>query len=102
MPGDDWSDTTFEMASDDASDDAYEIVDVGPAEEIPAEWRTGAIYTLELPARCPHCREPIRTLRALRLVRTQVTFTSPLPRAGRVLVCPLCERIISAELSGIL
>ena len=93
---------TFEMASNDPAEDAYEIVDVQSAEEIPAEWQAGAIYTLELPARCPHCREPIRTLRVLRLLRTQVTFTSPLPRSGRVLVCPLCERIVSAELSGIL
>jgi len=102
MPNAHWSDTKFEMAPNDSSDDAYEIADVEPAGEIPAEWQSGAIYTLELPARCPHCREPIRTLRVLRLLRTQVTFTSPLPRAGRVLVCPLCERIISAELSGIL
>ncbi len=49
-----------------------------------------------------HCREPIRSLRVLRLTRTQVSFTSPLPRGGRALVCPLCERIISAELSGLL
>jgi hypothetical protein len=36
------------------------------------------------------------------MLRTQVTFTSPLPRAGRALICPSCERIVSAELSGIL
>ena len=69
---------------------------------IPTEWTNGAIYTLEQAVRCPHCREPIRTLRVVRMLRTQVTFTSPLPRAGRALVCPLCERIVSAELSGIL
>jgi phage FluMu protein Com len=72
------------------------------AEDVPTEWQAGAIYTLEAPVKCPHCREVIRTLRAVRLLRTQVTFTSPLPRAGRVLVCPQCEKILSAELSGIL
>jgi hypothetical protein len=71
-------------------------------DETLGEWQAAAVYTLELPARCPHCREPIRTLKVLRLTRTQVTFTSSLPRGGRVIVCPLCERIVSAELSGIL
>ena len=82
-------------------DEAYEISPEGGA-EIPAEWQSVAVYTIELPCRCPHCREPIRELRALRLTRGQVAFTSTLPRGGRVLVCPLCERIVSAELSGIL
>ena len=89
------------MAADN-NDDAYVIPDDVNVDETLGEWQAAAVYTLELPARCPHCREPIRTLRVLRLTRTQVTFTSPLPRGGRVLVCPLCERIISAELSGIL
>jgi hypothetical protein len=88
--------------ADRDDDDAYVLPDVGEVEASLGEWQSAAVYTLELPARCPHCREPIRTLRVLRLSRTQVAFTSPLPRAGRVLVCPLCERIISAELSGIL
>ena len=79
----------------------FDIGDVA-AEEVPTEWQVGAIYTLEAPVKCPHCREVIRTLRAVRLLRTQATFTSPLPRAGRVLVCPQCEKILSAELSGIL
>jgi hypothetical protein len=78
-------------------DDAYELT--SDTEEIPAEWQGGAVYSLELPARCPHCRELIRTLRVLRLKRTQVTFTSTLPRGGRILVCPECERIVSAELA---
>jgi hypothetical protein len=59
------------------------------------------VYTLELPVRCPHCRDVIRTLRALRLKRTQAPFTSTLPRSGRVLVCPQCERIVSAELTAL-
>ncbi len=90
------------MASEE--DDAYELGEVeDPAEgQIPADWQNGAVYTLENPVKCPHCREAIRTLRVIRLLRTQVTFTSPLPRAGRVLVCPSCEKFLSAELSGIL
>jgi hypothetical protein len=80
-------------------EDAYELGSDNA--DIPAEWQGGAIYTLELPARCPYCREVIRTLRVLRLKRTQVTFTSTLPRGGRILVCPACERIVSAELTAI-
>ena len=87
--------------AEETPDDGYVVLDLEEA-EIPSEWQSGAVYTLELPARCPHCREPIRTLRVLRLTRTQAPFTSPLPRGGRALVCPQCERIISAELSGIL
>jgi phage FluMu protein Com len=91
------------MAPEDEGDETFDIGDVAAvAEDVPAEWQAGAVYTLEAPVKCPHCREVIRTLRAVRLLRTQVTFTSPLPRAGRVLVCPQCEKILSAELSGIL
>ena len=90
------------MADNDDDDDAYILPPDVEVDQTLGHWEAAAVYTLELPARCPHCREPILTLRALRMTRTQVTFTSPLPRAGRVLVCPLCERIISAELSGIL
>lgn len=89
------------MAEDAPDDDGYVTLNLEEA-EIPSEWQSVAVYTLELPARCPHCREPIRSLRVLRLTRTQVSFTSPLPRGGRALICPLCERIISAELSGLL
>ena len=88
------------MAPEDPGDDAYEI-SLDPAAEIPEDWQKVAVYKIELPVRCPHCREPIRELRALRLTRAQVAFTSTLPRGGRVLVCPLCERIVSAELSGL-
>ncbi len=82
-----------------ADTETYELPS-GPA-EIPAEWQGGSVYSLELPARCPHCRETIRTIRVLRLKRSQVTFTSTLPRGGRVLVCPECERILSAELAAL-
>jgi hypothetical protein len=89
------------MGEDDPNDDAYVLPDLdAAAEELSSEG--AAEYTLEMPARCPHCLALIRTLRVVRLARTKVTFTSPLPRGGRVLVCSRCERIISAELSGIL
>ena len=95
------------MGEDKPDDDAYVLSDLDvtaaeTAEELSSEWQNAAEYILEIPARCPHCRALIRTLRVLRLARSKVSFTSPLPRGGRVLVCPLCERIISAELSGIL
>jgi hypothetical protein len=89
------------MAEDAKDEDGYVELNLEEA-DIPSEWQSVGVYTLELPARCPHCREPIRTLRVLKLTRTQVSFTSSLPRGGRALICPLCERIISAELSGIL
>lgn len=86
----------------DALDKAYDdpVYELSETEtEIPASWRTAAVYTLDAPARCPHCREPIRTVRVLRMTRTQVSFTSTLPRGGRVMACPQCERILSMELS---
>lgn len=84
-----------------SDDETYDLQAAEPA-EIPAEWQSSAVYTLELPVRCPHCRDALRTLRVLRLTRTQVSFTSTLPRAGRVFVCPSCEKILSVELSGML
>ena len=92
------------MAADD--DDAYVLPDLeateSDAEELLGKWQDVAVYTLELPVRCPHCREPIRTIRVVRMIRTQVAFTSTLPRNGRVFVCPQCERLLSVELSGLL
>ena len=87
------------MAKED--DEAYDIGSVETV-QIPTEWAGAAVYTLEAAVKCSHCREVIRTLRVVRMLRTQAAFTSTLPRAGRALVCPLCERIISAELSGIM
>lgn len=93
------------MASDD-QDDAYVLPDLEKveieAEEILGNWQDVAVYTLELPVRCPHCREPIHTVRVVRLTRTQVAFTSTLPRNGRAFVCPQCERLLSIELAGLL
>ena len=86
-----------ESAPDSEVYDLSESLADQPA-EIPVEWEGGAVYTLELAARCPSCKESIRTIRVLRLKRTQVTFTSTLPRNGRALVCPECGRILSVEL----
>ena len=61
----------------------------------------GALYTLESPVHCPQCENEIRTFRVLRVIRTQASFTSTLPRKGYVVVCPECDRILSAELSGL-
>lgn len=59
-----------------------------------------AEYTLEYTAKCPSCRHELKTLQVVRLLRTRVNFTSTLPRRGRVLVCPQCRMILSAELAG--
>jgi hypothetical protein len=77
--------------------DVYDLS--GETTTIPPEWEGGAIYTLERSARCPHCKELIRSLRVMRLKRTHVSFTSPLPRAGRVIVCTSCLAILSADVS---
>jgi CheY-like chemotaxis protein/DNA-directed RNA polymerase subunit RPC12/RpoP len=59
-----------------------------------------AEYTLETAVRCPACGERITTVKAVRLVRAQVNFTSTLPRRGRVIACPHCLAVIPAELSN--
>jgi len=59
-----------------------------------------AEYALEMPVRCPACGEHITTLAAVRLVRSQVNFTSTLPRRGRVMVCPRCYSMAPAELTN--
>lgn len=66
-----------------------------------ASSNAGALYTLESPVHCPQCEQEIRTLRVLRVLRTQASFTSTLPRKGYVVICPECERMLSAELSGL-
>ena len=72
-----------------------------PAPRASASAGAGALYTLEAPVMCPQCEQEIRTLRVLRVLRTQASFTSTLPRKGYVVVCPECERMLSAELSGL-
>lgn len=59
-----------------------------------------AEYTLETPVRCPACGERIASLKAVRLIRANVNFTSTLPRRGRVLVCPHCLAVVPAELTN--
>jgi hypothetical protein len=83
-------------------DDVYELWAAENADTIPAEWQCAATYTLEMPVRCSHCTEPIRTIRIVGLSRSQVAFTSTLPRKGRVAVCPECHTILPAELSAIM
>jgi len=59
-----------------------------------------AEYTLEYPVRCSACGERITTVKAVRLLRTYVNFTSTLPRRGRVIACPHCLAVIPAELTN--
>jgi CheY-like chemotaxis protein len=70
------------------------------AEPATREAKSEAEYRLETPVRCPACGERIETLKAVRLIRAQVNFTSTLPRRGRVVACPLCLAVIPAELSN--
>lgn len=60
-----------------------------------------AVYRLETPVKCPHCGETVSTLKAVRLLRDQVNFTSTLPRRGRVIACPNCRAIVPAELTNL-
>ena len=75
--------------------------DVAATEKlIPDESRAEAEYTLESPVRCPACAELMTFVRAIRLIRAHVNFTSTLPRRGHVTVCPRCLAVIPAELSN--
>ena len=71
-----------------------------PVLQPPSQNKIDAEYTLESPVRCSACGERITSVKAVRLVRTQVNFTSTLPRRGRVVACPLCLAVIPAELSN--
>jgi hypothetical protein len=62
----------------------------------------GAVYTLESPALCPECETEITTIHVIRVMRTQVSFTSTLPRKAYVISCPACRKLLSAGLSGLL
>ena len=65
------------------------------------QWRQmEAEYTLEYSVTCPYCDEDLERLTVVRLLRTRVNFTSTLPRRGRVITCPKCRKILSAELAG--
>jgi len=84
-----------------ATDDVYELspTELGNSMD---EWRSTATYTLEVPVRCPYCDERIQTLRIVGMTRSQVAFTSTLPRKGRVAACPECDRVLPAELAGLM
>lgn len=68
--------------------------------QAPLDKQVEAEYTLEAPVRCPVCGDKISTVRAIRLLRSRVNFTSTLPRRGRVIVCPQCLAVIPAELTN--
>jgi DNA-binding response OmpR family regulator len=75
--------------------------EAAPLEELLSdEQESEAEYTLESPVRCPACGERVTSLKAIRLVRAQVNFTSTLPRRGRILVCPHCLAVIPGELTN--
>jgi CheY-like chemotaxis protein len=59
-----------------------------------------AEYLLECPVRCPSCGETVTSVKAVRLLRSHVNFTSTLPRRGRLVVCPHCVTVMPAELSN--
>jgi len=59
-----------------------------------------AEYSLECPVRCPACGDTVSSLKAVRLLRAHVNFTSTLPRRGRLVVCPNCLAIVPAKLSN--
>ena len=63
--------------------------------------RYDAVYRLETPVKCPHCGDTVSTLKAVRLLRDTVSFTSTLPRRGRVVACPNCQAILPAELTNL-
>ena len=71
-------------------------------EDGPAPPNFEAEYTLESSLKCPHCKDTIQQLQALRLARGRVNFISLLPRRGYVLACSSCHSILSAELGGVL
>jgi len=79
--------------------DVYDL-ETSAADAIPTEWQSASSYTLDSPVGCPHCHERINSVRIIGLTRSQVSFTTTLPRKGHLIVCPECEQILTAELSG--
>jgi CheY-like chemotaxis protein len=74
---------------------------LSPVEELQAQLgKIEAEYTLECPVRCPSCGETLTAVKAIRLLRARVNFTSTLPRRGRLVACPHCLAVIPAELSN--
>jgi response regulator RpfG family c-di-GMP phosphodiesterase len=85
-------------AEDGADESAQSMRDAEPANADDRKFE--ADYALEMPVRCPACGERITTIKAVRLVRAHVNFTSTLPRRGRVLACPHCLAIVPGELTN--
>lgn len=80
------------------ADAQEEEAEPSSAPDSSADWQGSARYALERALICPHCRELMQSIKVIRLVRSQVPFTSTLPRRGRVMTCPGCYTILSAEL----
>ena len=68
--------------------------DLGTEEEAEFE----AVYALERAVKCPSCSAILRKLNVVRTLRSQVNFTSNLPRRGYVMTCPDCEVVLSANI----
>ena len=83
--------------------DAFDASDMPPSTltELQAHLENiDAEYSLECPVRCPACGVTVSSLKAVRLLRAHVNFTSTMPRRGRVVVCPNCLAVVPAELSN--
>jgi hypothetical protein len=68
---------------------------------VPQDCFGEAEYAMERALPCPYCKEDIRSVVIVRLLRARVNFVSSLPRRGHVVACPLCKGILSVELGGI-
>ena len=91
---------TFQGTGGAKPDTAASAQDVAERGSAGLDGQYEAEYSLEHPVRCQACGEIVTNLKAIRLLRTEVNFTSTLPRRGRVVVCPLCHTLVSAELSN--
>ena len=68
--------------------------------EYASERSAEVAYALEYPVIYPHCGEELEEVAVVRLLRLRVNFTSTLPRRGRVIACPTCRKVLTAELAG--
>ena len=95
---------TVRRATSASSEDRLTSAAVSPSsplEDLQAQLgKIDAEYTLECPVRCPSCGETLTAVKAIRLLRARVNFTSTLPRRGRLVACPHCLAVIPAELSN--
>ena len=73
---------------------------MAPLPDSPAPASFEAEYALEAPLNCPRCKAEISSVQVVRLLRSQVNFTSTLPRRGHVILCPSCRGVLSAGLGG--